>query len=341
MDVDTVTAAIAGNTRAWRLRKGWSLDALATRAGVSRGMLVQVEQGRTNPSIATLCRLADALGLSLSGLVEPGESHAVRVVPGDRAAALWRGDGGGEGRLRLGLDPPVQVELWEWRLEPGERYDSEQHPPGSRELIAVHEGTLVLDVDGRETSVPAGDAALLLADRPHSYLAGGAERCTYTMVYALATPPAEEAREARTALGLQLRLLPEAYAVSRLPAGSALPADTGAGTFFSVTRGADEVSVVSTEAAAPAGATVEPGWRAFRVAGPLAFSLTGVLAGLTAPLAEAGIAVFAHSTYDTDYLMVRSADTDRAADVLVAYGHQVTRPEPAGPGRTAPRREVR
>ena len=79
-DADEVAAAIARNARELRTERQWSLDQLATRAGVSKGMLVQIEQARTNPSIATLCRLADAFGVSLAQLVELSAASTVRVV---------------------------------------------------------------------------------------------------------------------------------------------------------------------------------------------------------------------------------------------------------------------
>jgi hypothetical protein len=66
---------------------------------------------------------------------------------------------------------------------------------------------------------------------------------------------------------------------------------------------------------------IEPGWRAIKVAGPLDFSLTGILATLASPLAEAGISLFAVSTYDTDYVLVREVDLGRAQAVLRAAGH--------------------
>jgi transcriptional regulator with XRE-family HTH domain len=322
MDVQQVTAAIAANTRAWRLRRGFSLDALAARAGVSRGMLVQVEQARTNPSIATIVRLSEALGVALVELISPVESEPVRLVPATRAAALWRGPAGGEGRLLLGADPPAQLELWEWRMEPGERHASEAHPAGARELIAVTAGTLELEVDGVRHEIATGDSALLVANRPHAYACIGTRSCRFTLVYAVASAPEEEA-EVTSAPALQLAPLDGTYAISRLPADAEPPKDPGGGAVWSLTRAPGELCVLSIEDAAPAGARVEPGWRALRVAGPLSFELTGVLAALAGPLAEAGVPILAQSTYDTDLLFVRADDLARAVDVLAAHGHLV------------------
>ena len=70
---EAVAAAVARNTRRLRTERGWSLDQLAHRSGVSKGMLVHLEQARTNPSLGTLCKVAETLGVSLAGLIETDE----------------------------------------------------------------------------------------------------------------------------------------------------------------------------------------------------------------------------------------------------------------------------
>ncbi|HYG86552.1 MAG TPA: ACT domain-containing protein [Azospirillum sp.] len=116
---------------------------------------------------------------------------------------------------------------------------------------------------------------------------------------------------------LTLTLMEGRLAVARLEAGQGLPEwlDWSA-PLVSVTRTADELSVVCPELRVPDTVKAERGWRAFKVEGPLDFALTGILARLTAPLAAANIPVFAVSTYDTDYLLVRAGDAERAADTL-------------------------
>ena len=99
---------------------------------------------------------------------------------------------------------------------------------------------------------------------------------------------------------------------------------TGGGDFLSVTRTPDEVSVVSLVDDVPEDAEVEAGWSCLKVAGPLAFELTGVLASLSGVLANAAIPIFVVSTFDTDYLLVRTQDLARAREALEADGHQVT-----------------
>ena len=121
---------------------------------------------------------------------------------------------------------------------------------------------------------------------------------------------------------LSLALLPDLLAVCRLDPDSPLPAATAAG-FWSVTRTADEISVILPEDQVQPGWKVEPGWRAFHVAGPLDFGLTGVLASLAQPLADAGIPVFVLSTFDTDYLLVKEVRLERATQTLFKAGHTV------------------
>jgi len=124
---------------------------------------------------------------------------------------------------------------------------------------------------------------------------------------------------------MDLHVLTEDLVVCRLPPTAAWPLPTTATGFWSVTRTDHELSVVCPAAAAPSapGITAEPDWRALEVAGPLEFSMVGVMAALTAPLAEAGISVFVISTFDTDYILVKKSALAHAIDVLQSAGHTV------------------
>lgn len=117
---------------------------------------------------------------------------------------------------------------------------------------------------------------------------------------------------------LALKLLDGRYAVCKLSPDAAIPPALMAGNqeFLSITRTADELSIVCPEALTPKDAKVEGPWRAFKVQGPLDFSLTGIIAKLTAPLAEAKISVFTVATFDTDYLLVREKDLEGAVSAL-------------------------
>ena len=122
---------------------------------------------------------------------------------------------------------------------------------------------------------------------------------------------------------LTLALLPDTFAICRLPASAALPTWAMVGSFCAVTRTPEELSIVCAEQAVPAGVTCQRGWRGLKVAGPLDFALTGVLASLAGPLAEAGVSIFAISTYDTDYLFVREEQLDTAIDALRRAGFAI------------------
>lgn len=122
---------------------------------------------------------------------------------------------------------------------------------------------------------------------------------------------------------LTLALLPELFAVCRLQPQAPLP-DWVAGPFFSVTRTADELSIVCLQALLPAEVQAERNWRCLKVLGPLDFSLVGILASLSAALAEARISLFALSTFDTDYLLVKSAALQPALLALQRAGHSVS-----------------
>lgn len=177
-----VAAAVARNTRRLRTGRGWSLDQLAQRSGVSKGMLVHLEQARTNPSLGTLCKLAETLGVSLAGLVELHEAPVVRVVEPGQVARLWAGEAGSVGDLLVGSDERDHLELWHWALAPGDGHGSDAHAAGTREMLHVVTGTLTLVVDGSEHVVPAGGAALFHADRDHEYRNAGTELVRLVMV---------------------------------------------------------------------------------------------------------------------------------------------------------------
>ena len=121
---------------------------------------------------------------------------------------------------------------------------------------------------------------------------------------------------------LRLVILPDTFAVCRLPADSSIPA-WATGELVSITRTGDELSVVCREDAVPEDIRCETGWRCLRVDGTLDLSLVGVLASLAVPLAEAGVSVFAVSTFDTDFLLMKGVQLPRGMEALRAAGHWV------------------
>ncbi|MFB7224306.1 helix-turn-helix domain-containing protein [Streptomyces sp. NPDC056227] len=181
---------LAHNVRAARTRAGLSLDELGRRAQVSKGALVGLEKAQGNPNFATLVRLADTLGISVSALMEGPAEGSVRVVTADAVAPLWTGAQGSEARLMLTTSGPAPVEVWRWQLEPGEEYPSHPHQAGVVETVSVTTGRMTLVVDGTEHSVEAGQTATFGGDTPHTYRGSGAETCHLIMTVHLPPGPA-------------------------------------------------------------------------------------------------------------------------------------------------------
>jgi hypothetical protein len=121
---------------------------------------------------------------------------------------------------------------------------------------------------------------------------------------------------------LTLLALPGLYAVCRLPPDASWPI-WAKGDFVTVSRTPDELSVVCPAGCVPTEVRCENDWRCLRVAGVIDFSIVGVLASLTAPLADAGVSVFAVSTFDTDHLLVKNVDFERACTALRLHGHSL------------------
>jgi hypothetical protein len=117
--------------------------------------------------------------------------------------------------------------------------------------------------------------------------------------------------------------MPERYAICRLEAGATAPSWSNQGSFVSISRTADELSIVCSEANVPSGVTCEPGWRILKCEGPLDFALPGIMASLAEPLADAGVPIFPIATYDTDYILVREPHLETALHALTGYGHVV------------------
>lgn len=144
-------------------------------------MVVSVEQGQANPSVATLLKLSDALGIGLPALVAPPEPRPVRVTRHGDGAVLWSSDAGGRGALVAGTEPPDVVELWDWTLAPGDRHAGEAHAPGTRVLMQVLRGTVVVEVAGHTVDLAAGDAAAFPGDVPHAYANSGTQPARFSL----------------------------------------------------------------------------------------------------------------------------------------------------------------
>lgn len=124
-----------------------------------------------------------------------------------------------------------------------------------------------------------------------------------------------------------LDLLPESLAVCRFASNAAIPEWVHSRFLMAIVRTPDELSVVCAQALVPSAVQAERGWRAWKVQGPLDFTLIGVLAGLTGALAAAGVSLFAISTYDTDYLLVKEHHLAKARLALAQAGYRLNESE--------------
>ncbi|WP_269468340.1 helix-turn-helix domain-containing protein [Leclercia tamurae] len=168
-DVAQVSLAVANRIRTWRKEKKLSLDELSRRASVSKGMLVEIEKGAANPSIAILCKLAAALGVSVADIVNVASEPLVHVIEEAAIPVLWHGEKGGSARLLAGTAGPDMIELWRWEMQPGESFSSSGHPAGTFELLHVEAGVLTLKVEESVTQVVAGASAVAKTEAAHSY----------------------------------------------------------------------------------------------------------------------------------------------------------------------------
>jgi transcriptional regulator with XRE-family HTH domain len=157
---------IALAVRGLRSARSWTLDELAARSGISRRLIVQIEQAQANPSIGTLLRLADAFEVTLSELLPEPPTATTGIRPAGEEVRLWSGPRGGAGSLLSNHGP---LELWTWTLRPGESHESEAHHAGTVELLTVTTGTLQLDVGGESFTLSSGDSGWFEATEAHAY----------------------------------------------------------------------------------------------------------------------------------------------------------------------------
>jgi transcriptional regulator with XRE-family HTH domain len=184
----TLAGSIGRTVQALRADRGWSQDQLAGRSGVSKGVLVALEQGRSNPNLATLARLSDAFGVPVTQLVDVGGEPSVRITTSARD--LWQGPSGGTGTILGATDPPWGTELWRWELRPGETFGGDAHVPGTREMSWVESGTLTVTVAGESYQVTTGHCVRFPGGLPHRYTNTGQEPVRFLMVVVI--PPARE-----------------------------------------------------------------------------------------------------------------------------------------------------
>lgn len=164
-----LTRRMADNIRALRKARGYSLDDMARRSGVSRASLSQVETAKTNPTIAILWKIAAGLEVPFSALLGEEQTERVSVLRRTDQRVLKSADGHFESRPLTPAGVLTGVEVYELRLAPHTVHASEPHAPGTSESLTVLVGTLRLRVGDEVHDLAAGDAACFVADLAHSY----------------------------------------------------------------------------------------------------------------------------------------------------------------------------
>lgn len=191
-DVQTVSQAVSRRLKRERQDQRLSLDELSRRSGVSKGMVVEIEKCTANPSIATLCKIAAALGLSVADVVNVADTPAAHLIKSQDIPTLWTGPLGGSAKLLAGTSGPNMIELWRWELYPGETCASSGHPHGTTELFHVEAGTLHFSLGETELIVAKGCAAVARTDVPHAYSNNGKSKLVFTMSVTELHSPARE-----------------------------------------------------------------------------------------------------------------------------------------------------
>ena len=181
-DPDSVNTTLSKNVRQLRTHRGLTLDELASRAELSKGMLVQIEQARTNPSIGTLCKLANALAVTITRLIEEPTQQPVKKSSREQLTNLWKGPIGSVAKLMAGVDGADLVEFWDWELKPGHYHIGVPHPQGTKEILYVLKGELTVLVDDLEYNAKTHEALLIPGDQNHKYRNDSRSRTHFAMV---------------------------------------------------------------------------------------------------------------------------------------------------------------
>jgi transcriptional regulator with XRE-family HTH domain len=175
---------VGQQVRSRRLASGLTVQDLADRAGISRRMLTLVENGSANPSLVTVDKLARALNASFVSLIDRQSSRSIQVP--ERPLTVWRSNYGSSGILHVTAGRNGGPELWEWVLQPADRYDAEPDPPGSEELFFVLSGVLVVLLDSESAQLREGQSAQLATDQPYAFRSGTTEPVRFVRVVSIA-----------------------------------------------------------------------------------------------------------------------------------------------------------
>ena len=151
-----------------RQERAWSLDVLSRASGVSRSMLSQIERGQANPTLAVTVKIAGALGMSMSELIEQAAPALnIEIIRAEDRSHIFRSDGNCSIRTLSPLHLEKDVEFYEVMLKPGGTLQSAAHFEGTREFLTVQKGRIAVTSDAETAELGKGDSASYRADVPH------------------------------------------------------------------------------------------------------------------------------------------------------------------------------
>ncbi|MGV3526873.1 MAG: helix-turn-helix domain-containing protein [Candidatus Sericytochromatia bacterium] len=164
----TLLQRIAHHVKKRRQDKNWTQQELASQSGVSRRMIALLEQAESNVSLATLDKIALALGTSLSQLISDEAPAPVQMIPAESMPVVWH-NAQNEARFVVDGLTRERTEVWHWVMAPQGSYDAEADPAGTQELVYVLEGTLLLKLESGDYRLSSGDALRFPSDAPFRY----------------------------------------------------------------------------------------------------------------------------------------------------------------------------
>lgn len=183
LDAADATPAVGANLRKLRVKRGLSLQRLADLAGVSRAMLSQIELGQSAPTINLMWKVARALDVTFSALINGPRRHDVRVLGVASSKVLTNREGTFSSRALFPFEQPRRAEFYELRLRPHAEERADPHPPGTQENLVVASGAVEIEVHSTTYCLATGDAILFGADLPHAYRNhGDAEAVMYLVM---------------------------------------------------------------------------------------------------------------------------------------------------------------
>lgn len=189
--VEPLSQLVCDRVRSLRKSKGWTLEQLASLSGVSRSMLSQIERGAASPTLGVAFRIAQAFGMTLGDLVEsPQPRQRIDLIRAADRGYLFRDDEQCRIRTLSPLHLEKEVEFYELTLKIGGSLVSNPHVAGTREFLAIEEGSVRLGSAAETVEMQLGDSAHYPADVPHRIdNTGAGEAVAFLVVIYERSPP--------------------------------------------------------------------------------------------------------------------------------------------------------